>query len=70
MAVNLKKLDLNLLVIFESVYSTQNISRAATRLAMSQPAVSNAWRACARSSTIRCSCARRAASSRPCERVN
>jgi DNA-binding transcriptional LysR family regulator len=42
MALNLKKLDLNLLVIFESVYSTQNISRAATRLAMSQPAVSNA----------------------------
>ena len=42
MAVNLKKLDLNLLVIFESVYSTRNISRAADRLGMSQPAVSNA----------------------------
>lgn len=41
MAVNLKKLDLNLLVIFEAVYSTQNISQAASRLAMSQPAVSN-----------------------------
>lgn len=41
MAVSLKKLDLNLLIIFEAVYSTQSISQAATRLAMSQPAVSN-----------------------------
>jgi DNA-binding transcriptional LysR family regulator len=42
MAVNLKNVDLNLLVIFEAVYSTGNISRAADRLSMSQPAVSNA----------------------------
>lgn len=42
MAPNLKNLDLNLLVIFEAIYSTGNISRAAERLAMSQPAVSNA----------------------------
>jgi DNA-binding transcriptional LysR family regulator len=42
MAVNLKNVDLNLLVIFEAIYATKNISRAADRLAMSQPAVSNA----------------------------
>jgi len=39
---NLKNVDLNLLVIFEAVYATSNISRAAERLGMSQPAVSNA----------------------------
>lgn len=39
--VNLKNLDLNLLVVFEAIYSSGNISRAAERLAMSQPAVSN-----------------------------
>jgi DNA-binding transcriptional LysR family regulator len=40
--VNLKNLDLNLLVVFEAIYSAGNISHAATQLAMSQPAVSNA----------------------------
>lgn len=40
--VNLKNLDLNLLVVFEAIYSTGNISHAANQLAMSQPAVSNA----------------------------
>jgi DNA-binding transcriptional LysR family regulator len=39
---NLKNVDLNLLVIFEAIYATSNISRAAERLGMSQPAVSNA----------------------------
>jgi len=39
--VNLKDLDLKLLVVFEAIYSTGNISRAAEKLAMSQPAVSN-----------------------------
>jgi DNA-binding transcriptional LysR family regulator len=38
---NLKTLDLNLLVVFEAIYSAGNISHAATQLAMSQPAVSN-----------------------------
>jgi DNA-binding transcriptional LysR family regulator len=42
MSVNLKNVDLNLLVIFEAIYSTGNISRASERLGMSQPAVSNA----------------------------
>src|SRR3979411_2440141 len=39
--VNLRDLDLKLLVVFEAIYSTGNISRAAEKLAMSQPAVSN-----------------------------
>jgi DNA-binding transcriptional LysR family regulator len=42
MSVNLKNVDLNLLVIFEAIYSNGNISRASERLGMSQPAVSNA----------------------------
>jgi DNA-binding transcriptional LysR family regulator len=40
--VNLKNLDLNLLVVFEAIYTAGNISHAADQLAMSQPAVSNA----------------------------
>ena len=42
MSVNLKNIDLNLLVIFEAVYTCHNISRAAEQLGMSQSAVSNA----------------------------
>ena len=42
MTANLKNVDLNLLVIFEAIYSNSNISRASERLGMSQPAVSNA----------------------------
>lgn len=42
MAINLRTIDLNLLVIFEALYATKNTSRAAERLGMSQPAVSNA----------------------------
>lgn len=42
MSINLRKIDLNLLVIFEALYSTGSTSRAAERLGMSQPAVSNA----------------------------
>jgi DNA-binding transcriptional LysR family regulator len=42
MSINLRTIDLNLLVIFESLYATGSTSRAAERLGMSQPAVSNA----------------------------
>lgn len=35
-------MDLNLLRVFDTVMAEQNLSRAATRLAMTQPAVSNA----------------------------
>jgi DNA-binding transcriptional LysR family regulator len=40
--VNLRSIDLNLLPVFEAVYEERNMTRAADRLAMSQPAVSNA----------------------------
>ena len=40
-AVNLRDLDLKLLVAFEAIYTAGNITRAAERLALSQPAVSN-----------------------------
>ncbi|MBS0452606.1 MAG: LysR family transcriptional regulator [Proteobacteria bacterium] len=40
--VNLRSVDLNLLPIFEAVYEERNLTSAALRLAMSQPAVSNA----------------------------
>lgn len=40
--VNLRAVDLNLLPIFEAVYEERNLTTAALRLSMSQPAVSNA----------------------------
>ncbi|WP_439576183.1 LysR family transcriptional regulator [Phreatobacter sp.] len=39
---SIRHLDLNLLVVFEAVYSAGNISHAARQLALTQPAVSNA----------------------------
>jgi DNA-binding transcriptional LysR family regulator len=42
MALNLRSVDLNLLTVFDAVYLEGNLSRAARRLAMTQPAVSNA----------------------------
>lgn len=39
---NLRNFDLNLLVVFDAVYSAGNISYAAKQLALTQPAVSNA----------------------------
>lgn len=40
--MNIRDLDLNLLFVFEAIYSTNNISKAAKRLDLSQPAMSNA----------------------------
>lgn len=40
--MNLRAVDLNLLPVFEAVYEERNMTRAADRLAMTQPAVSNA----------------------------
>jgi DNA-binding transcriptional LysR family regulator len=37
-----RKVDLNLLVIFEAIYASRNISQAASLLGMSQPTMSNA----------------------------
>lgn len=38
----LQDIDLNLLVIFEAIYTSRNISQAAVQLGMSQPTMSNA----------------------------
>jgi DNA-binding transcriptional LysR family regulator len=40
--IDLRKIDLNLLHVFEAIYASQNISRAATQLGMTQPTLSNA----------------------------
>jgi DNA-binding transcriptional LysR family regulator len=42
--MNFKTLDLNLLRVFDAVMSERNLTRAAARLALTQPAVSNALR--------------------------
>jgi DNA-binding transcriptional LysR family regulator len=42
--VNFRTLDLNLLRVFDQVMAEQNLTRAAERLSMTQPAVSNALR--------------------------
>ena len=42
MSINLRSLDLNLLLVFDAVYSECSISKAAVKLHLSQPAVSNA----------------------------
>ncbi|MGH8436326.1 MAG: LysR family transcriptional regulator, partial [Pseudomonas sp.] len=42
MNVNLRQIDLNLLLVFDALMQEQNLSRAALKLHMSQPAVSNA----------------------------
>ena len=40
--MNLRSLDLNLLLLFDAIYVERSISRAAVKLSLSQPAVSNA----------------------------
>jgi DNA-binding transcriptional LysR family regulator len=40
--INLRNVDLNLLIVFDAVYATGNISHAARQLALTQPSVSNA----------------------------
>jgi DNA-binding transcriptional LysR family regulator len=42
--MNFRTLDLNLLRVFDTVMAERNLTRAADRLAMTQPAVSNALR--------------------------
>lgn len=40
--MNLRSVDLNLLLVFQTIYSERNISKAADKLSLSQPTVSNA----------------------------
>src|SRR5258707_3089694 len=44
MTINFRPLDLNLLRVFDVVMSERNVTRAASRLSMTHPAVSNALR--------------------------
>jgi DNA-binding transcriptional LysR family regulator len=41
-AMNLRKLDLNLLVVFDAIFTEKNITRAGMKIGLSQPAMSNA----------------------------
>lgn len=50
--MRLPKLDLNLFVVFESIYEKRNLTRVAQALYITQPAVSMRLRACARRSMI------------------
>ena len=40
--MNLRRLDLNLLVIFDALMAERHVTRAAQRVSLSQPAFSNA----------------------------
>jgi len=40
--MNLRALDLNLLVVFDAIYTERNVTRAAEKIFLSQPATSNA----------------------------
>ena len=40
--MNLRNVDLNLFVVFETVYAERNLTRAAEALFVTQPAISNA----------------------------
>ena len=40
--MNLSKIDLNLLVVLDALLSEQNVTRAAARIGLSQPAMSSA----------------------------
>lgn len=40
--MSLRRVDLNLLTVFDAIYDEGNLTRAATRIGMSQPAMSNA----------------------------
>ena len=47
--MKLPNMDLNLFVVFDTVYAEQNLTRAAKRLHITQPAVSNALKRLERS---------------------
>ena len=66
--MNLAAVDLKLLVVFDAVMSEGSVTRAGTRLGMTQPAVSNALGRLRHLLKDSCSCGRKAASARPLAR--
>lgn len=46
--MNLANVDLNLLVVFEALYQTRNVTAAGRRLNRAQPPSAMPWRGCAR----------------------
>lgn len=40
--MNLNRIDLNLFIVFDTIYSEENLTRAGESLCVTQPAVSNA----------------------------
>ena len=64
--MNLAAIDLNLLVAFEALYDTRNVTLAGQRIHRAQPSVSSALGRLRRLFQTSCSCARpRACSPRP-----
>ena len=55
--MNLNSLDLNLLVALDALLREANVSRAAMRIGLSQPATSHALQRLRDLSAIRCWCA-------------
>ncbi len=53
--MHIARIDLNLLVVFDTIYAEASITRASRRLNLSQPAISMRSVACARWSKILCS---------------
>ncbi|MCQ9860515.1 LysR family transcriptional regulator [Pseudomonas aeruginosa] len=64
---DLRRVDLNLLIVFETLMHERSVTRAAEKLFLGQPAISPRCRACARCSTTRCSSVPDAAWSPPRE---
>ena len=58
---NIKKIELNLLVVLDALLDERNVTRAAVRLGYTQPTISGMLTRCATSLAIRCSYGRNAA---------
>jgi DNA-binding transcriptional LysR family regulator len=58
--MNISSFDLNLLRVFDAMMAERNVTRAARRVFLSQPATSHALARLEKRSAILCSCARAA----------
>ena len=62
--MNLRSIDLNLLVLLDALIEMRSVRRAGERIGLSQSATSHALDGCASSSAMSCSCGRLPAWSR------